>query len=520
VHNNPIQFFSSLSFAQKASILAITATLLSLVVPLPKPILEIYLLSAVAFVILGLPLFIFVWKRALVYVVFISIFLLCLGYAGIQSIPRRYPYGRSVKTTIKLISYPSVQGRGLRFTARLLGVEGGEGVNGPQTGFEGALGGKGKVLFSMPFPRELVSRGDTIKTEGVFFPLPFERSPGYANYLRSMGMTAVLEGYRGKVDLLRRPVRLSPVYLAVRVHRYVERVHKRLMLPAQGAFATALLTGSRENIPAYLTESFRDSGTMHILAVSGLHVGFLCLFMLFILRLIRVPKMFAYGLLALFVLFFMIFIGEKPSVRRASFMALCGIGCFLLDRDRDYLNVLALAFIILWITNPLSLLNPGFLLSFCATFGILFLMPVLYNQLARILPGFVAGSLAVTLSVQLFIFPVMASFFGSFAWINVVANLPIVPLAGVSLGLGVLTLLLYHLFLPLAVITAEVNTVVITSIARLADLFSRIPPLRIASFPPWLIPVYLLSVTVLLSLLIQRLQGTRVPGEIPVHDRT
>jgi competence protein ComEC len=371
----------------------------------------------------------------------------------------------------------------------------------------------------MPFPREPVSRGDTVETEGIFFPLPFERSPGYANYLRSMGMKAVLEGYRGKVDVLRRPVLMSPLYLSERVHLYIERVHKRLMPPDQGAFATALLTGNRENIPAYLTESFRASGTMHILAVSGLHVGFLCLFLLFVLRLARVPKMFAYGIVVLFVLFFMIFVGERPSVRRASFMALCGIGCLLLDRDRNYLNVLALAFIILWSANPLSLLNPGFLLSFCATFGILFLMPVLHRQLSRFMPGFVAGPLAVTLSVQLFIFPVMASFFGSFAWINLAANLPIVPLAGASLGLGVLTLMLYHLFLPLAVITAEVNTVVISSIARLAGLFARIPPLRIAMFPSWLIPIYLFSVTLLLSLLIEGQRGAGNPEKMGVRSQ-
>jgi competence protein ComEC len=206
--------------------------------------------------------------------------------------------------------------------------------------------------------------------------------------------------------------------------------------------------------------------------------------------------MISYGLAALFIVLFMIFVGERPSVRRASFMALCGIGCFLFDRDRNYLSVLALAFIVLWFMIPLSLLNPGFLLSFCATFGILFLTPVLYRQLSRFLPGFVAGSLAVTISVQLFIFPIMASYFGSFAWINVAANLPIVPLTGVSLALGVLTPLLYPLFLPLSAITAEVNTVVIATIARLAGFFSRVPPLQVGAFPPVLVPVYLFCLTV------------------------
>jgi len=259
-------------------------------------------------------------------------------------------------------------------------------------------------------------------------------------------------------------------------------------------------------------EVFRRSGTMHILAVSGLHVGFLSLFLLFFLRLVRIPKLYAYALVGLFIIFFMIFIGERPSVRRASLMALCGIACFLFDRDRNYLNVISLSFIILWLVNPLSLLNPGFLLSFCATFGILFLTPMLYKWLGRFMPHFLAGSLSVTLSVQLFIFPVMAAYFETFAYINLIANLPIVPLTGMSLALSVLTLIFYPLFLPLAVLIAEVNTVVIAATTRLAAFFAHVPTLRIGSFPRQIVVVYLLFVTLGLWLL-KRYVGERAEDE-------
>jgi len=274
-----------------------------------------------------------------------------------------------------------------------------------------------------------------------------------------------------------------------------------LLPPAQEAFATALLTGNRDHIPREIMDVFRRSGTMHILAVSGLHVGFLSLFLLFLLRLVRIPKLYAYAVVGLFIVFFMIFIGERPSVQRASLMALCGIACFLFDRDRNYLNVISLCFVLLWLVNPLSLLNPGFLLSFCATFGILFLTPVLYRWLSRFVPRYMAGSLAVTLSVQLFIFPVMIAYFGTFAYINLIANLPIVPLTGFSLALGVLTLIFYPLFLPLAVIFAEVNTVIIAATTRLAAFFAHAPPLQVGGFPMFIVPVYLFLVSFALWLL-------------------
>jgi competence protein ComEC len=283
-----------------------------------------------------------------------------------------------------------------------------------------------------------------------------------------------------------------------------------LLPPAQENFANALLTGNRDLIPHELMDVFRRSGTMHILAVSGLHVGFLSLFLLFFLRLVRIPKLYSYILVGLFIVFFMIFIGERPSVRRASLMALCGIACYLFDRDRNYLNVLALSFIVLWLVNPLSILNPGFLLSFSATFGILFLTPMLYRWLGHFMPRYLAGSVSVTLSVQLFIFPVMAAYFGTFSYINLIANLPIVPLTGFSLASDVLTLLFYPLFLPVAVIIAEVNIVVIATIARLATIFAYVPPLRIERFAMLVVPVYLLCVTLGLGLIKNFFQETQV----------
>jgi competence protein ComEC len=365
-----------------------------------------------------------------------------------------------------------------------------------------------KVLVHFPFPARLLRRGYVIESRGMFLGLPFKTSKGYAHYLQSSGITAIFEGNTADVQVLEQPKAWTPVSIAGWLHRYIERVNGRLLPSPHSAFATALLTGNRDPIPRYLTKLFRRSGTMHILAVSGLHVGFLSILLLFFLRLCRCPKRLSYIFLCCFIIFFMFFIGERPSVRRASLMAMCGIACFLFDRDRNYLNVLALSFLILWVVNPLSLMNPGFLLSFSATFGILFLVPFLNRNLRKWIPPYLSASISVTIAVQLFIFPIMAAYFESFPYINLIANLPIVPLTGISLALGVITLVLYPIWLPLAVITAEVNTVVIATIARLAKLFSWVPPLRLSHFPAQLIGPYLLAVTVGLWLLIRNAEDT------------
>jgi competence protein ComEC len=272
----------------------------------------------------------------------------------------------------------------------------------------------------------------------------------------------------------------------------------------QSEFLTALITGVRDRLPREIIENFRLSGTMHILAVSGLHIGFLVFFFVLIFKIFRLSQYVSSILLFVIVLFYMIFIGDAPSVKRASLMVMCGILIFLFDRDRDYLNVLSLAFNMLWVANPLIIINPGFILSFAATFAILFLAPSLLKIFGKVMPPFLAVSLSVSLGIQIYLFPVMLSYFGTFSYINIVANLPIVPLTGLALALELLTLLVYPLFLPLAVVFAEVNLVVVTTILHLARFFSNVAPLRVAGFPRYMIIPYFVIVTVGILLLFRR----------------
>jgi hypothetical protein len=107
----------------------------------------------------------------------------------------------------------------------------------------------------------------------------------------------------------------------------------------------------------------------------------------------------------------------------------------------------------------------------------------------------------VSTAVQIYIFPVLLSYFGTFPYIALAANLPIVPLAGISLGLEMIYLILYPVFLPLAVIIAETNLFVITAILRLNMLFAKAPPLSVRSFSPYLIPLYFIFITAFVFIL-------------------
>jgi competence protein ComEC len=203
----------------------------------------------------------------------------------------------------------------------------------------------------------------------------------------------------------------------------------------------------------------------------------------------------SFALLAALIVFYLVFIGDSPSVRRATLMALCGIAIFLFDRDRNYLNILALVFNILWVVSPLLIINAGSVLSFTATFAILFFVPHLKRMFDKILPSVLSAPVAVSAGIQLYLAPVMLFFFGSFSYINIVANLPIVPLTGLALALEILTLLTYPVSLPLAVIFSEVNTVVVATILRAAGFFARVPPITVSRMPLFAVPLSLLVLT-------------------------
>jgi len=426
--------------------------------------------------------------------VYMVIFFLLCAYSLYRYAPDFFPFGERVRLTFKITTYPVFRRNAFIFDARVLRIEAPEvGDSGYYTGIAGK-----KVHARVGGFASGIKRGDAVALNGMFFAIPDGGFGSYGGYLRSTGARALFEGYTAGGLVQKRPFGFSPVMLAGMLRDYILRVNKRVLPFPQNEFASALLTGDRSRLPRHMTDAFRKSGTMHILAVSGLHIGYLVIFIFFILRLFRLNRVVVYVLLGIFVLFFMMFVGEKPSVRRAACMTLCGIFCYIFDRDKNYLNALALAFFILWFINPLSIENPGFLLSFCAVFGILFITGPLYKKLRMYMPGFLAGSIAASAAVQVYIFPVMTAFFQEFPYINIIANIPIVPLAGVSLALEAATLVLYPVILPASLLLAEVNTVVIATMFRLARLFAGVPTISIPSFPAAFIPLYLLAVSILL----------------------
>jgi competence protein ComEC len=154
-----------------------------------------------------------------------------------------------------------------------------------------------------------------------------------------------------------------------------------------GAVATAIIVGDRTGLSAADERRLQEGGTYHVIAISGGNIAILTAILLVGARVLRVPRRAAAGLAIAALLFYAEITGAPASVARAITAAVVYLAGRLLDHRGPALNALAVAAILATMASPLSAVDPGFLLSFGATLGILVLAPRLSGA-----PGFAVAS--------------------------------------------------------------------------------------------------------------------------------
>lgn len=253
---------------------------------------------------------------------------------------------------------------------------------------------------------------------------------------------------------------------------------------AQAAVLQALLPGIRSRIPDRQHEAFKKTGTLHIFALSGLHIGMLALVLVSILRCLCVPRRF-WGACALPLLFFYVFCtGMRASALRAFLMAAAYWSAPLIRRKPDPAGAICLAALVLLIAEPLQILTAGFQLSFITAGGIMLFfsawplnIPATENaqHFANRLRIFCSGLWRTSLAAWLFSCPLILYWFGGTSLYSLPANLTVVPLTFSV----VLSTVLSTLSAPLpALISESFNHAaagLTTLIFRITGFFAALP---------------------------------------------
>lgn len=210
----------------------------------------------------------------------------------------------------------------------------------------------------------------------------------------------------------------------------------------EAGVAYALLTGNSGSMDEGLLEAAREGGIVHIFAVSGLHIGIVFGAVCFLFRHL---KRWKYLPAVLFAFCYSMFCNFTVSSVRAVVMcgALSATKAF--GKKYDFLNSIAFAAIGILLFSPAQWFSAGFRLTFGACLGLALFSGSLNRLFARVrLPKTIAGYLAASLSVQLFILPVQLESFGYFSALGTLFNLiliPILPIVFLETLLGAISAL-------------------------------------------------------------------------------
>ena len=279
---------------------------------------------------------------------------------------------------------------------------------------------------------------------------------GYDAWLRSQGATLKLRG--GRV--------LGELAPASRFARWRQAQQRRLDTwlrqmpwhdPDGGALLAATMLGRTALLPAEAKEAFATTGTLHLFAISGLHIAGMAAALLWLTRRARLPEIPAgVAILALLWLYVQV-TGASPSSVRAWIMAAFLWGGRVGERDTPALQSLALACAVTLILSPEACADAGFQLSYAAVLGIIAAggpaaeLCARPTEEERLTPGaaqgatqrlrwrvrkFLLGGLCVSLAATLAGAPLTLGLFGKASWGGVLVNLVLVPLSEIPLMLG------------------------------------------------------------------------------------
>jgi competence protein ComEC len=323
--------------------------------------------------------------------------------------------------------------------------------------------GKLLVFFNKAFVNTKPKIGNRYLVKGTTQPIPPPSNPATFNYKQYLLYQNIHEQFFIKKNQF---IELNQDQKSIYAHaqglrdQCVSQLSLYIKDKDALGVSSALLLGYKEDLNPETMQSFSKTGTLHVLAVSGLHAGiiFMILNVLtsFLLR-FKNGKQIQSIIVLLGIWYYAYVTGLSPSVCRASLMFSLMAVAKLSNRKTSSFNVVFMSAFILVLLNPFIIVDVGFQLSYTAVLGILYLQPKLQ---ALYLPKFkvdeyIWGLLTVSFAAQIFTFPLSIYYFHQFPLYFLLSNLLVIPLILVVLVM-LIVLLVVSFYAPLAQLMAVV----------------------------------------------------------------
>jgi len=288
--------------------------------------------------------------------------------------------------------------------------------------------------------------GNHLEVEGYYYKGKQKRNPGefdYNEYLNSKDILGVLSvNDITSITVLDYNIDLFKNIIH-QIRKTIDGQIKKYHSPETAALLRGLLLADRGDINFQTKTQFINAGVVHVLAVSGLHVGYIVLIFLFLFGRFNVYLRSIFTIIGL--LCFMLITGVPPSVFRATAMAIVLIIAFLSNRSTNLINSISIAALIILIINPNEIYNPGFQLSFAAVLAIGIILPYMKQLIERWnVPNKILKYIllfwGVSLSAQIGTLPFTLLYFNKYSVIALLTNLIVIPSIGFIIAAAIVTL--------------------------------------------------------------------------------
>jgi competence protein ComEC len=373
---------------------------------------------------------------------------------------------------------------------------------------------RGRLLLNWKDENGAFRRGAVVHAFGTLTQPDGERNPGdfnYRKYLRRKGIAGLFYvGEKDSITVLKSGSTngIASILFDKPRARIEEIIERFVPERENSALLKGLILGLRGEIRPETRAIFSDTGVIHILAVSGLHVGFVTVFLLLIARIFRLSIKFRTLLLITGLVYYAGLTGFKPPVVRAVTMAVIYLFGRAIQQRTDIYNILATAALFILAINPYSLFDVGFQLSFAAVFGIAFFYTRLsqwfvsdrIRQSRGILRAgrWVLELAFVSLGAQLGTLPLTILYFDKIPLLATFANLLVVPLVQCIVILGFILIGISFVWAQLAqwvgALISILQSIMVSAVGWLAEFpFAKLetiqytPQIVITSFAAFLL---------------------------------
>ncbi len=295
----------------------------------------------------------------------------------------------------------------------------------------------------------LLRSGDQIVVKGVPQPIAPPANPRAFDQQRYWANQQVYHQHYLRAEQWQLINQVSPNWATQAISQLRRQSKGQLIRavvdPQAQGIALALVLGVKDQLADQVREAYSRAGAMHVLAVSGLHIGIVYGVVAFLLSFLQRNRrgrvLHALACVATLWLFALV-TGGSVSVMRAATMFTCVIVAQASQRRANIFNTLALSAFLLLLINPYYLLSVGFQLSYLAVLGIVYLQPRIYGLLeCRFwLADKLWALTAVSIAAQLATLPISLYYFHQFPTYFWLANIVVIPAAFVILSLGLLTI--------------------------------------------------------------------------------